>query len=146
MTKFTLPNRVDKSLAQEGTFVPIYDELGNFWGEYKLVWMDVESQRGRKFFQAAQRKFGLDRRAASDAERDAAARKMFVNTYLVDWKLPVEMTGGKPLPYSVEVADELFSDDGTQWLLARLLQIAGDITTFAAVIDADGVAVEPEKN
>lgn len=145
MTKFTLPKRVDAELATSGVDFAIQDEHGQEWGTYKLAWLDTESQRGRAKIERFRKRYASQLKSKAMTE-DQYFIRLMVDNYILDWKLPKEMTGGKVLPYSAESAFELLSQEETQWLAATLINKATDITNFNVITDADGESVTPEKN
>lgn len=145
MTKFTFPKRVDESLAEVGVDFYIKDELGQNWGNYKLKWMDRESARGKAVWIRAAKKYKAAIKAGSITAEELG-RTLLIENFLIDWDLPTQMTGGKKVAFSVEVAKEFFGQPETFWLAEKLADLAEDITNFSVVIDAEGEAVEPEKN
>jgi len=143
--KFNFPKRADESLAENGVEFKIKDELGQEWGTYKLKWMDRESARGKAIWIRASKKYkGAIKAGTITAEE--LGRAILIENFLIDWDLPTTMTGGKKLPYSIEAANEFFAQPETFWLAEKLADLAEDITNFAVVLDAEGEAVEPEKN
>lgn len=145
MSKFTLPKRVDATLATEGVNFEISDEFGTDWGTYKLIWADNESTRGKAIFERTAKRYYPQLKNKTMTEHEVKVR-VLVENYLVDWSLPISITGGKKLPFSKEDALEFLSMPDVTWLVRELINRADDITNFGAVHDVDSVSVVPEKN
>lgn len=146
MSKFTFPKRYDKNAADEGKLFPVYNEYGDFYGKYKVRMINGETVRGRKEFQDARQYFGCDREGISEVEADAASTRLFVETYLVGWEIPEEITGGEEVPFSKDVAFDMLNDEDNQWIVKHLYQVAFNITNFRPVLDKDGKPGNTEKN
>ncbi len=129
--KFYYPQRVDKTVAEQGVWFDVYDKSDNYHGSFKCRHMDVASPLHQVNVARALRIHAEKLRGNKKLENAV----IMIENSITDWKLPVdpEDKSAKAEPYSKDSALEYFSDDDALFVLSELVQFVFDERNFKAV-------------
>lgn len=140
---FNVPSRVDNQLAETGVELNIVSN-GIDFGTYTVRYLDAHNPRDELTIKRIRQKYAGQLRRKELTPFDEA-RIMFVEGMLLGWK-GVKDGKNKEVPFSVEAAHAFFSLIETRWILTDLINRAGDVETFAPVIDDVEDVEAVEKN
>ena len=149
MSKFFIPKRYDENMAEEGVWFEVFDENDNFYGSFKLRFLDNTTNKTHLEAKRLMRKYKIDatgKGKRSDAEKAAEATKfarvIFCEMILCGWKLPKDANDLNPKEseYTVEDGIEYFEQAGTEHVMVTLNHFAEDPTNFIGTPTADAKA------
>ncbi|GGD64571.1 hypothetical protein GRI62_11885 [Erythrobacter arachoides] len=88
MSKFYVPARVNKAVADKGRWFTVEDEAGIVYGEFKLKFIDQLSQKTAR----DKKRIYAEKRINNDKENDNTKRAAASLAYIsmIDWKLPTD--------------------------------------------------------
>lgn len=132
MTTFHFPARYDDTLADEGVWTSVIDEVGNDYGRFKLSLFDELTPRYRSTLERLQRKYppknGKPNATYMAMTEDQKLILTFVELAMSDWEIKDEK--GKAIPFSKEAAKEYFADPRALFVLRELSSFARDVRNF----------------
>ena len=132
MSKFYIPKRVSKQVAEAGVWVDYVDDAGIEYGSYKLRYMDPFNQKEQLEKKRLWSKHGCNNKKEEDFTKRAAISLAYLG--LLDWKLPQDPSDekSKVVPFTPVDAVEYLMDEHAQHIRGERATIAGDNSQFQA--------------
>jgi hypothetical protein len=123
----TFPKRFDEQEAKKGVWFDVYDEHDNFYGSYLCRMFDKHSAVTKMFIEKYNRTYRKETSGQNFTQemRDA---HFLIHTCLMDWKLKDDK--GKDVPYSVEEAMKVLSQEDAGYVVEFLFSCAKNTANF----------------
>ena len=132
MTQFSFPKRFNADDAEKGIWFKVYDELDNFYGEYRVIYFNTTSP----LVTAKLTRWNRENKAAR-FKGDEGVIRAFVDVALLDWRDVNLGEGGAELPFKKDTAFELLSSEGGKFLWDALFTNATSVHNFQGHAEAE---------
>ena len=127
-TKFTIPQRFNMSLAEDGVSFDVFTKTGLHYGAFKCRLADYDSPTWKRETEKVRKELTRKNRNIQP-EADVVMRELFLRVILVDWK-GIKGADGKDVAYSEDNARDYFNQAGTNFVMNELFAQAQDEANY----------------